>query len=74
LLVINDGVKSKSQKRIRCVVICTRVILLGKLNNIRFGIDEIRVFKGYEHLTDEQACELADFLAMYAVIFFENMN
>lgn len=52
----------------------TMIILLCKLNNIRFGIDEIRVFQGYEHLTDEQACELADFLAMYAVIIFENMN
>lgn len=64
----------ESQKRIRCIEMYTMVILLCKLNNIRFGIDEIRGFKGYEHLTDEQACELADFLAMYAVIIFENMN
>ena len=57
-----------------CIEMYTMIILLCKLNNIRFGIDEIRGFKGYEHLTDEQACELADFLAMYAVIIFENMN
>ena len=50
------------------------VILLCKLNNIRFTIDEIREFKGYENLTDVQANELADFLAMYAVVIFENMN
>jgi hypothetical protein len=44
------------------------------LNNIRFSIDEIRKFKGYQDMTDVQAAELADFLAMYAVIIFENIK
>jgi hypothetical protein len=41
---------------------------------ITFTNDEIRKFKGYEHLTDEQASKLADFLAEYAVIVFDNLK
>ena len=44
------------------------------MNNIRFSVDEIRKFKGYENLTDEQARKVADFFAMYAIIVFDRMN
>lgn len=42
--------------------------------NLKFSNDEIRKFKGYEHLTDEQAYELADFLAIYAIIVYNNVK
>ena len=42
------------------------------VNNIAFTINEIRDFKGFENLTDEQASRLSDFLAMYAIIVFNN--
>ena len=44
------------------------------LDNIRFSIDEIRNFKGFEGLTDKQASEFADFLAMYAIMVYENLS
>ena len=42
------------------------------MNNIAFTIYEIRDFKGFENLTDEQASRLSEFLAMYAIIVFNN--
>ena len=42
------------------------------MNNIAFTINEIRDFRGFENLTDEQASRLSDFLAMYAIIVFNN--
>ena len=45
-----------------------------EVNNIRFTNDEIRKFKGYEHLTDDEASKLADFLAIYAIIVYNNLN
>ena len=44
------------------------------MNSIRFSEDEIREFKGYENLTDEQARDVADFFAMWSIIVFENMR
>ena len=43
------------------------------LDNIKFSVDEIRTFNGFEGLTDEQAGELADFLALYAIIVYGRM-
>ena len=50
------------------------VILYSVVNSIRFSEDEIREFKGYENLTDEQARDVADFFAMCAIIVFDRMN
>ena len=50
------------------------VILYSVVNSIRFSGDEIREFKGYENLTDEQARDVADFFAMWSIILFENMR
>ena len=44
------------------------------MNSIRFSEDEIREFKGYENLTDEQARDVADFFAMWSIIVYENMR
>ena len=44
------------------------------VNSIRCSEDEIREFKGCENLTDEQARDVADFFAMYAIIVFDRMN
>lgn len=53
---------------------CTMIILYFGLNSIRFSEKEIREFKGYENLTDEQARDVADFFAMWSIIVFENMR
>lgn len=50
------------------------VISCFGLNSIRFSEDEIREFKGYENLTDEQARDVADFFAMWSIIVFENLK
>ena len=50
------------------------VILYSVVNSIKFSEDEIREFKGYENLTDEQARDVADFFAMWSIILFENMR
>ena len=50
------------------------VILYSVVNSIRFSEDEIREFKGYENLTDEQARDVADFFAMWSIIVFENLK
>ena len=50
------------------------IILYFGLNSIRFSEKEIREFKGYENLTDEQARDVADFFAMWSIIVFENMR
>lgn len=54
---------------------CAMVVLyIGLNNSIRFSEDEIREFKGYENLTDEQARDVADFFAMWSIIVFENLK
>ena len=50
------------------------VILYSVVNSIRFSEDEIREFKGYENLTNEQARDVADFFAMWSIIVYENMR
>ena len=64
----------ESRKRIRRTVMYAMVILYSVVNSIRFSEDEIREFKGYEKLTDEQARDVADFFAMWSIILFENMR
>ena len=64
----------ESRKRIRRTVMYAMVILYSVVNSIRFSEDEIREFKGYENLTDEQARDVADFFAMWSIILFENMR
>lgn len=64
----------ESRKRIKCAFVCTMIILYFGLNSIRFSEKEIREFKGYENLTDEQARDVADFFAMWSIIVFENMR
>jgi len=44
------------------------------LENITFSVDEIRQFKDFETMPEEQAKELADFLAFYSVIIYKSMN
>ena len=44
------------------------------MNNIKFTNDEIRQFKGYEHLTNEQAEKIASFLELYAQIIYQELN
>lgn len=54
---------------------CTMVVLyIGLNNSIRFNEDEIREFKGYENLTDEQARDIADFFAMWSIIVFDKLK
>lgn len=48
--------------------------IVWDLDNIKLQIDEIRKFRGYESLTDEQANMLADFLSMYAIITFGQLT
>ena len=50
------------------------VILYSVVNSIRFSEDEIREFKGYENLTDEQARDVADFFAMWSIIVYKNLK
>ena len=64
----------ESRKRIRRTVMYAMVILYSVVNSIRFSEDEIREFKGYENLTDEQARDVADFFAMWSMILFDNMR
>lgn len=64
----------ESRKRIRHTDMYAVVILYSVVNSIRFSEDEIREFKGYENLTDEQARDVADFFAMWSIILFENMR
>lgn len=64
----------ESRKRIRRTVMYAMVILYSVVNSIRFSEDEIREFKGYKNLTDEQARDVADFFAMWSIILFENMR
>jgi len=44
------------------------------LDKLKFTIDEIRSHRGYEYLTDEQASEMADFLALYAQVVFDSIK
>lgn len=54
---------------------CAMVVLyIGLNNSIRFNEDEIREFKGYENLTDEQARDVADFFAMWSIIVYKNLK
>lgn len=54
---------------------CAMVVLyIGLNNSIRFNEDEIREFKGYENLTDEQARDVADFFAMWSIIVYDNLK
>ena len=54
---------------------CAMVVLyIGLNNSIRFNEDEIREFKGYENLTDEQARDVADFFAMWSIIVFDKLK
>ena len=54
---------------------CTMVVLyIGLNNSIRFNEDEIREFKGYENLTDEQARDIADLFAMWSIIVFDKLK
>lgn len=48
--------------------------LWKKLDKLKFSVDEIRAYSGYEHLTDEQASEMADFLALYAQVVFNSIK
>lgn len=64
----------ESRKRIRHTDMYAVVILYSVVNSIRFSEDEIREFKGYENLTDEQARDVADFFAMWSIIVYENMR
>lgn len=48
--------------------------IVSVVNSIRFNENEIREFKGYENLTDEQARDVADFLAMWSIIVFDGMK
>lgn len=50
------------------------VILYFGLNSIRFSVDDVRKFKGYENLTDEQARKVADFFAMWSIIVYKNLK
>lgn len=54
---------------------CAMVVLyIGLNNSIRFNEDEIREFKGYVNLTDEQARDVADFFAMWSIIVYDNLK
>ena len=64
----------ESRKRIRRTVMYAVVILYSVVNSIRFSEDEIREFKGYENLTDEQARDVADFFAMWSIIVYDNLK
>lgn len=44
------------------------------LENIRLTKDEMRHFKGYENISDEQAEQLGDFLAVYAMVKYNYLN
>ena len=64
----------ESRKRIRHTDMYAVVILYSVVNSIRFSEDEIREFKGYENLTDEQARDVADFFAMWSIIVYDNLK
>lgn len=44
------------------------------MENIRLSKDEMRHFKGYENISDEQAEQLGDFLAVYAIVIYNYLN
>ena len=44
------------------------------MDNLKFTNNEIRQFKGFEQLTDNEASKLADFLAIYACIVYDNLR
>jgi hypothetical protein len=44
------------------------------LESIKFTVDEIRSFKGYENVTEQEANQLSDFLALYAMIVYNAMK
>jgi len=44
------------------------------LENIKWTKDEIRNIKGYEDINDEQAEQLSDFLAVYAVVTYNHLK
>jgi hypothetical protein len=43
-------------------------------NNIKLTADEIRKFKQYQHLTDEEAQQLSEFLALYSIIIYNSLK
>lgn len=65
---------SREPKTNKAYSLYAMVILYSVVNSIRFSEDEIREFKGYENLTDEQARDVADFFAMWSIIVFENLK
>lgn len=44
------------------------------MESIKFTTDEIRKNKGYEGISDKEAEQLADFLAVYAEIIFDYLK
>ena len=44
------------------------------MESIKFTVDEIRSFKGYENVTEQEANQLIDFLALYAMIVYNAMK
>ena len=62
----------RAQKRIRCSgTICKYTMIIGEHN---ISVNEIRRFKGFETLTEEQAKKLADFLAFYSITIYKSMK
>lgn len=43
-------------------------------DNIKFTINELKSFQGYEHLTDEEAQQLSEFLALYSIIIYDSLK
>jgi hypothetical protein len=64
-LLRRDGEESRKRIRRRWI---------KKLENIRLSKDEMRHFKGYENISDEQAEQLGDFLAVYAIVIYNYLN
>ena len=44
------------------------------LDSIKFTVDEVRSFKGYENLTEQEANQMIDFLSLYAMIVYNAMK
>jgi len=44
------------------------------LDSIKLSVDEIRSFQGYEEVTEQEANQLIDFLALYAMIVYNSMK
>lgn len=44
------------------------------MDDIKFTVDEIRSFHGFENVSEQEANQMIDFLALYARIVFNAMK